>query len=223
MTARRGLELAERLARLPPAERDRAAEVWLGIAEPPPTEAPGAELVPYQPSGVSPIVRALREAVVTSDDVLVDLGSGLGKVVFLAALFTGAKARGIEREPALVRGAERAARELGLDVGFSCEDVRDASLDDGTVFFLYTPCTGSALRRLLDRLHGVARRRAIVVCALGSDLPRDATWLVPRPTDAFWLTLYDGVLPGAAPRVTGPSRLCGAVFDALAGEHALAG
>jgi hypothetical protein len=63
------------------------------------------------------------------------------------------------------------------------------------VFFLYAPFTDAALGAVVDRFCTLAERRSIVVCALGIELPRDAR-LIPRATDSFWLTIYDG----------GPSR-----------------
>ena len=72
--------------------------------------------------------------------------------------------------------------------------------------------------RTLERLHAVAQHHAIVVCALGIDVEHGTeSWLRPRPTDAFWLQLFDSVVPGVPPRVVEPPR-----FDArlhrLAGE-----
>ena len=137
---------------------------------------------------------------VATDDVFVDLGAGLGKVVMLARLLTGATARGIEIQPVLVDRARAAASALGIDASFTEADVRDADLDDGTVFFLYAPFTGPVLADVLERMHAVAKRRSIVVCALGVDLERDARWLAPRPSDAFWLTIYDSMVPGVPAR-----------------------
>lgn len=187
------------LASLPPAARDAAVERHLGLGEAD-DAAPGEHRVGYHPSGVAPIVRALIEAPVTADDVFVDIGSGLGKAVLLARLLTGATARGVEIQPSLIERARRAAARLGVEVSFTCGEAQHADLDDGTVFFLYAPFTGPVLAEVMARLELVARRRAIVICALGLDLPRRARWLRPRPTDAFWLTIYDAALPGAAPR-----------------------
>jgi hypothetical protein len=125
----------------------------------------------------------------------VDLGSGLGTVVLLAHLVTGARARGVEIQPKLVARARDAAIRLGLDataVSFEHGDVRDAAIDDGTVFYMYAPFTGSVLVDVTERLHAIAKRRAVIVCALGIELDRRARWLVPREGDSFWLTIYDG-------------------------------
>jgi SAM-dependent methyltransferase len=190
-------ELLRWLATVPPSERDRVLEERLGIvADSGSAAPPGDELIGYHPSGVAPIVRALAEVPVTEHDVFVDLGAGLGKVVLLAALLTGATARGIEIQPALVGRAREAAARLKLDVRFEVGDARDADLDDGTVFFLYLPFTGGVLSRMLDRLRTVAERRRIVVCALGIDLDR-TDWLARREVDEFWLAIYDSILPGA--------------------------
>jgi SAM-dependent methyltransferase len=205
---RAATDLLSWLARLPPGARDAALEKRLGIAECVPLATPpGQHLIGYHASGVAPIVRALVEVPVASDDVFVDLGSGLGKVVVLAALLTGAIARGIELQPSLVDRARASAARLGVDVCFTVGDVRDAYLNDGTVFFLYAPFTGPVLSDVLDRLRDVAERRAIVVCALGIDLDH-ARWLARRNLEAFWLSIYDSRVPAVRPRrVNTPSPI----------------
>jgi hypothetical protein len=191
------------VARADPSRRDRVAEEWLGLDSGQPTEPPGDELVGYHPSGIASIVRMLVEVPVHSRDVFVDLGSGLGKVVLVTRLLTQAHARGIELQAALVERARLAAARLALDVDFVHADARTSpasAFEDGTVFFLYLPFTGSALDHVLSRLHAVATERAIVVCTLGIDLERVAPWLVRRETDSFWLAIYDSAIPGANAR-----------------------
>ena len=73
----------------------------------------------------------------------------------------------------------------------------------------------------MRRLHGVAGRHAIVVCALAVDLDRHAPWLVARRIDAFWLTVYDSVVPGVAPREARRSPLCASLVRAIAEERAV--
>ena len=148
----------------------------------------------YHASAAAPIAQMLREVPVTSSDVLVDLGAGLGKVALLARLWTGARVRGIELQASLVTRARDAAARVGLDVDFVCDDARAAALDDGTVFFMYAPFTGPVLREVLARLENVARTRRITVCTLGIDVDREAPWLVRRASDAFWLAIYDSGL-----------------------------
>jgi SAM-dependent methyltransferase len=197
----RGPDLLAWLASLPSALRDAAVEKRLGIDVGPSVSPPGEHLIGYHASGVASIVRMLIEVPVSTDDVVVDLGAGLGKVVLLTRLLTGATARGIELQPALVDRAREAAVRCGVaDVVFQEGDAREADLDEGTVFFLYLPFTGPVLAEVMGRLRRVASRRAIVVCSLGLDVDREAPWLVRRSLDSFWLAIYDSLHPGVPPR-----------------------
>jgi SAM-dependent methyltransferase len=212
------------LASLPPAERDAAIEARLGIAAPAtPSIAPGDHLIGYHASGIAPIVRMLIEVPVTVEDVVVDLGAGLGKVLLLTRILTGATTAGIEVQAALVERGRQAAERNGVEVAFTHGDAREAEIDHGTAFFLYLPFTGPVLADVLRRLHGVASRRAIVVGSLGVDLEREAPWLVRRPIDSFWLTIYDSAVPGV-PRRTARARspLLGLAAEAIAFERLMA-
>jgi SAM-dependent methyltransferase len=186
------------LAPLAPGARDEALERLLGIDEARDLwRSPGPELIGYHPSSVAAVSCALLEAAVGEDDLFIDLGAGVGKVVALARLLCGARARGIEVQGALV---ERSVRVDGVELVHA--DVRHAPLEDGTVFFLYNPFTGAVLRDVLARLNAVARHHAIVVCALGVELEHVAqAWLSPRPSEHFWLRVFDSVVPGVPARV----------------------
>jgi hypothetical protein len=215
-----GQELLRWVASLPPEERDAAVEERLGIGRPQPSAHPGEHLIGYHASGVAQIVRMLIEVPVSGDDVFVDLGAGLGKVVMLTRLLTGATARGIELQAGLAAGARDAASGCGVNgVSFADGDARHGDIEDGTVFFLYAPFVGPVLAEVLLRLRAIACRRAIVVCSLALDLERLAPWLVRRPIDSFWLAIYDGAFPGVPPRPrTERSRLLGPEADTVAHE-----
>lgn len=178
-------ELVAWLAARPASEREKAVEQRLGLGEAS-SASPGVEMIGYHASGVASIVRALCEVPVNADDLVIDLGAGLGKVVAVAERL--ARTRGIEIQGDLVRRA-RAICQSEIVEG----DVREVDLSDGTVFFLYLPFTGRVMADVLDRLREVARLHPIVVCALGAELRCD--FLVPRPTDAFWLVIYDSAEP----------------------------
>jgi hypothetical protein len=197
----RGAELIGWLAGHPPAARDAAIETLFGIAQPPATPAVlGESRMPYMPSAIAPIVRAVLDVPITRDDVFVDLGAGLGKVAMAVHLLTGARARGVELQPRLVAAASAQASALNLaGVSFIESDALDADLEDATVIFLYLPFTGDVLAGVLQRIEAVARRRQLVLCALGLDL-RGADWIAPRPTEEFWLSIYDTRVAGAEPR-----------------------
>lgn len=195
--ALRGAALLDRLCAVPVLERDAWVDELLGI-DPPPPDVPDLPrgAVPYLPCGVDEIVAMVREVPLGTGDDLVDVGAGLGRVVLLAHLLSGARARGVELQAPLVERARRSAAELALavaDVSFVHADAADCELD-GSVVFLYAPCNGALLARVVRRIEDAARRRPIVVAAVGLEL-HDAPWLSARPTSHRpghpALTLYD--------------------------------
>ena len=165
---------------------DHLDELLAGVfafPEPDGAEAPtDAEQVFYQPTPARHIFSLLRATRLTAADTLIDLGSGLGHVPLLVSACTRARAIGIELEPAYVASARRSAEALHLDrAKFLPQDARAADLSLGTVFYLYTPFTGSILRTVLDRLRAEAEKRAIRVCTFGPCAMTVAgeEWLLP--------------------------------------------
>ncbi|KRE92521.1 hypothetical protein ASG87_01005 [Frateuria sp. Soil773] len=131
-----------------------------------------AEMVFYQPTPARHVFDLLERLALGEGDVLVDLGAGLGVVPLLVAACTGARGVGIEYEAAYVDGARRCVEALGLTRAmFVQQDARVADLSEGTVFYLYTPFTGTILRSVLDALRRQAERRAIRVCSYGPCTP----------------------------------------------------
>jgi hypothetical protein len=140
-------------------------------------------MVAYQPTPARWLLDLADAAGVAAQDTFVDIGAGLGQVATLVALLSGARATGIEIEPAYVAVARSCAAGLGLaQVGFRAEDVLQADLRAGTVFYLYTPLTGEALLQLLARLRAEAATRPIRVCAYGPCAPtvEAQDWLRPQ-------------------------------------------
>lgn len=169
----------------------------LSLDEPASVAALEAEMVFYQPTPVRHVLDLIHRARLGPDDVLVDLGSGMGHVPLLVSICTEAQACGIEREEAYVNSARRAAEALGIErATFLAQDAREADVSRGTVFYLYTPFTGEMLRHMLDRLHDEARRRSIRVATLGPCTPAVASepWLRAAGTpDAGRVTLFRSV------------------------------
>jgi len=129
---------------------------------------PEPEKVLYQPTPARLIFNLLEETRLTANDVLVDLGSGMGHVPLLAAICTPAHCIGIEVEQAYIDRARQCAQRLHLRrAHFIRQDARDADCKAGTVFYLYTPFSGSILRRVLDRLRHEASTRTFRVCTYG--------------------------------------------------------
>jgi Histone methylation protein DOT1 len=153
-------------------EYDFLDEVIIGVLqfqEPATTTIqPAAEMVAYQPTPARHIFDLLKRTALTKDDVLVDVGSGLGHVPMLTSICTQARSVGIELEAAYVDYARRAAESLNLSrVTFIQQDARSADFSNGTVFYLYTPFTGTILRTTLELLRQQAERRPIRICTFG--------------------------------------------------------
>ncbi|MBS1805750.1 MAG: hypothetical protein JST28_20605 [Acidobacteria bacterium] len=128
----------------------------------------GPDSVFYQPTPARHIFQMISAAAITETDTLIDLGSGLGHVPLLASICTGATSIGIELDSAWVASAEMCASKLNLrKVSFNAQDVREADLSSGTVFYLYTPFTGATLSSVLDSLRAHAAMHPIRICAFG--------------------------------------------------------
>ncbi|MGY3232445.1 hypothetical protein ACVWWJ_003929 [Luteibacter sp. HA06] len=126
------------------------------------------EMVFYQPSPARHIMDGIRRASIVVGDVVLDLGAGLGHVPMLVHVLTGARTRGVEREPAYVDSAARAASALALgQVSFVAGDAREADLADVNVFYLFTPFLGTVLRDMLARIEAEAALRPLRVVVLG--------------------------------------------------------
>jgi hypothetical protein len=139
-----------------------------------------SEQVFYQPTPARHIFSLIRQTALTAEDVLIDLGSGLGHVPLMVSICTPARGTGIEMEPAYVERAQQCAQKLNLDrVTLIHQDARAADLSAGTVFYLYTPFTGSILSHVLALLRREAETRLIRICTYGPCTPVVAqeTWL----------------------------------------------
>lgn len=190
----RGTVLRKTFERVPFEERDHFVEEVLGIAYPPLDEtAVEQDVMAYLPSGYGEIVHALDATHLGAKDCLVDVGSGAGKVVMLAALLAGASAEGIERDETLHDVAASAAQELGLiGTRFIHGDARDASFDHADVVFMYLPFTGAVLDTVLDRLGSAgraSRARGQFLCAGALDLASHPDLTIAGPPRS-WLNVY---------------------------------
>ena len=149
--------------------RDEVLSGILQLREP--SEAnlcPAREMVFYQPTPVRHILRLIGASALSEADVFVDVGSGLGHVPLLVSMLTGVLSLGIEVEAAYVGSAQECAQRLHQSrVRFIHGDARTVDLSVGTVFYLYSPFTGSILIDLLDRLRTESTIRQIRICTLG--------------------------------------------------------
>lgn len=119
------------------------------------------EDVPFVPTPHSVVEAMLKLAQVRSGDFVMDLGSGDGRIVIIAARQFGAEGLGIEYDDTLIERATKAAAEAGVAdrVSFIKQDLFDTDLSQATVLTLYLlPEVNLGLRpRILEQLRPGAR------------------------------------------------------------------
>jgi SAM-dependent methyltransferase len=125
-------------------------------------------MVFYQKTPAQIILKLIRLAEFTSQDVFFDLGSGLGQVSMLVNLIGSVKTKGVEFEPAFCAYAKNRSADLQLnDVDFINVDARRADYSSGTVFFMYTPFEGRMLLEVLEKLKEESTKRKIKLFTYG--------------------------------------------------------
>lgn len=96
-------------------------------------------LAPYVPTPQDVVERMLAMASVGANDVVIDLGSGDGRMVVTAAKAFGARGIGIDIDPARIAEGRANAKAAGVDsrVEFRQQDALQADLSQATVVTLY--------------------------------------------------------------------------------------
>jgi hypothetical protein len=130
---------------------DRVELEEIGLAHP--------ERTWYQPAGWRTLHRVFPPGSISQDDVFLDIGSGMGRMVIQAAAsFPFGKVIGVELAPDLheiaVRNLDRVRKRL------KCQDVELVNVDffeydvpdDISVAFCNNPLRGELFRRMLERL-----------------------------------------------------------------------
>jgi len=107
-----------------------AAELFFGTGEVP---------TPYLPSTQVAVEEMLRVADVRESDVVVDLGSGDGRIPITAAVAFGARGFGVDIDAGLVAEANANAKKAGVEnrVRFFQRDVFETDIREATVVTLY--------------------------------------------------------------------------------------
>lgn len=105
-----------------------------------PAPAPALDLdVPFVTTPDNVVNAMLEMAGVKAGDILLDLGSGDGRIVITAALRYGVSGSGVEIDPQLVRRSRENARKAGVadKVSFSEQDLFATDLTRATVITMY--------------------------------------------------------------------------------------
>ncbi len=123
------------------------------------------DLVPYQAVSFSDLREILDNSSISSRDVLLDFGSGMGRVVCFAAVrYELQSVMGVEISPQL---CEIARRNLeGLRPRFKCCDVKIVNADaveyevpdHVTLVYFFNPFRGEVLTQVLENIERSCRR-----------------------------------------------------------------
>lgn len=126
--------------------------------------------LPWVPSRLERAERALKMADLQPDELLLDLGSGDGRVLLLAARVFGARGHGIEVSPLLVWWTRWQARRRALQGRVTAQrgDFYRADWSAADVVYIYA--TARQMQRLQKTLPTRLRRGARVVC-VSAEMP----------------------------------------------------
>ncbi len=157
---------------------------------------PGKDVV-WVPTPEAVVDRMLRMARVGKNDYVIDLGSGDGRTVIMAAQKYGARAMGIEYNPDMVALSDRNAEKAGLGgkVKFMKADLFETDFSQATVITMYLlPQINIRLRpKILDMRPGT---RVVSHAFNMEDWQPDQTatvegrdaylWIVPAKVAGQW-------------------------------------
>ena len=104
---------------------------------------------PYVPTPQAVVDRMLDMAQVKASDMVIDLGSGDGRIMITAAKRHGARGFGVEIDPRLVKRSNEEAKRVGVAerVKFLQQDLFDTDFHEAAVLALYLlPDVNIALR-----------------------------------------------------------------------------
>lgn len=137
----------------------------------------------------SPDYANLRKIIAFVDpkpqDVVYDLGSGMGRVVCLFARRRVKRCVGVELFPSLCEIAGENSRRLKgklSPIEIRQNDVAQADFSSGTVFFLFNPFGAETMRLVLNRIHDSCYKpkqplRIIYYKDLHADVFESCSWL----------------------------------------------
>lgn len=121
------------------------------------------KVAPYYPTPMEVVTTMLDAAELEPGDTLIDLGSGDGRIVLVAARDFGARAIGYELDDALVKSSRRRIGEMELSdkAEIRQQDLFTADFSNADVITVYL--LPRAMRRLEPILEESLKKGAIVV------------------------------------------------------------
>jgi len=133
-------------------------------------------LAPYVPTPEDVVDRMLALAEVTSEDVVLDLGSGDGRIPIRAAQKYGARGIGVDIDPRRIAESQANARKAGVEnrVEFRLGDALKTDVSSATVVTLYLLSSSNAkLRPILQQQLKPGARVVSHAFSMGPEWPAD--------------------------------------------------
>lgn len=147
----------------------------------------------YMPTSYLDLLKIFRRTELRDDDVFVDLGSGMGRAVFLASYLGVRKSIGLELVSRLHERAE-ANRRCGNwpNVEFHLGDARETIFPDVTLLWMFNPFGPAIMEEMLIKLKEKRTRtlRIIYLNPFHDDVIERAGWLakvdtIPKSKNLF--------------------------------------
>lgn len=176
----------------------------------------GKDSIDYMPIPYRHLARMLSKVNMTGDCVFLDYGSGMGRVVTVAATYPVRRVIGVELSHAMVVAARsnfQHARGIRCrDVEFVEKNAADFVVpDDVTVIHFYNPFIGETLTRVVDHIRDSIKRRPRTIqviyfnCSQFDHVIGNAGWMrkifsdhfYPHYGGALYETLASALEPGS--------------------------
>ena len=124
----------------------------------------GEDSIDYMPIPYRHLARMLSKVQMSGDSVFLDYGSGMGRVVTVAATYPIRRAMGVELSHEMVVAARRNFAHARGVVCRSVEFVEQNATgfvvpDDVSVIHFYNPFVGETLAKVVNRIHESLARR----------------------------------------------------------------
>jgi SAM-dependent methyltransferase len=116
------------------------------------------------------VIRDLYHALAPSrEDVILDLGSGYGRIGIYGGVLFGQRVVGIEIVPERVAEAMRVRNALGLNtVSFLQGDILTAAWPEASIYLLLNTDFPPTMPALIARLHQLSKSRSLLIASLSS-------------------------------------------------------
>lgn len=129
---------------------------------------------------LSVVLNILDQYNFNGNDVLYDLGSGLGHVLMLFGIMLDIKLYGVEIEKDYCNLSRRAFNNLGLKkINIINQAAEEIDFSNGSIFFMFTPFIGNIFAIVFEKLYALSKMKQLTIFSYGSNTKKIANlkWL----------------------------------------------